>query len=213
MRWRNTEDSYGSIAIALHWLVAVTVPGLFALGLWMRGLGYYDRWYDIAPGFHKGIGILLFLTLCARLAWRLANPSPGPLPSLRPFERRAAVVVHGLLYILLFATMLCGYLIPTADGRPISVFGLFQVPAILTDRDLDALRSTLGAWLAQIRLPGAAAAVTALPRQEDVAGAAHLYLACSVIVLASVHALAALKHHYIDRDRTLMRMLGRPSRR
>ena len=209
MRWRNTEDSYGAVAIALHWLVAITVPGLFALGLWMRSLTYYDSWYDPAPYIHKSIGIMLLLTVIARLTWRIGGTVPRPLPTLTPFEHRSSGLVHGLLYVLLFAIMLSGYLISTADGRAIEVFGLFQVPATLTDVHLDALRAAVGQWLEQHGLHGAAAAVTGLPKQEDLAGAIHLYLAYTVIALASLHALAALKHHFIDRDRTLMRMLGR----
>jgi cytochrome b561 len=212
MHWRNTEDRYGAVSIGLHWLVAIAVVGLFALGLWMRSLTYYDSWYDPAPFVHKSIGVLLFLTLVARVAWRLANPVPQPLPSLTRFEHRAAALVHVLLYVLLFAIMLSGYLISTADGRPIEVFGLFQVPATLTDVDQDSWRATIGQWLGGLGLTKAAASVAALPKQEDLAGAVHLYLAYTVVALASFHALAALKHHFIDRDRTLMRMLGRPVR-
>jgi cytochrome b561 len=76
--------------------------------------------------------------------------------------------------------MLSGYLISTADGRGLEVFDWFSVPATLSGLD----------------------------RQEDIAGEVHLYLAWTVIVLAALHALAALKHHFIDRDPTLMRMLG-----
>jgi len=116
-----------------------------------------------------------------RLLWRLYSPPPSPLASHTPLERRAAHAVHLLLYGLLFALMLSGYLISTADGRGLEVFGLFTLPATLT----------------------------AIPRQEDVAGAVHLTLAWLLIGLAALHALAALKHHLFDRDRTLRRMLGR----
>lgn len=179
--WRNTEDSYGAVAIGIHWLMAMVIPGLFALGLWMVDLTYYDAWYKRAPEIHKGIGVLLFLALLFRVLWRTMNPRPHPEPSLSRFERIAASRTHIALYLLLFAVTLSGYLISTADGRPIDVFGLFQVPATLAG----------------------------IPNQADVTGQIHLILAISLVSLAGVHALAALKHHFIDRDRTLARMLGR----
>lgn len=177
---RNTSTEYGLIAITLHWLVALVVIGLFALGLWMTGLDYYDAWYKRGPDLHKSIGVLLFITVAFRLGWRLVNPVPRPERSHTPWERRLAGIAHALLYVLLFAVMSAGYLISTADGRSIAVFGLFSVPATLSG----------------------------LPGQEDIAGMIHEWLAYALIGLSSLHALAALKHHIIDRDRTLKRMFG-----
>ncbi|MEJ2455221.1 MAG: cytochrome b [Candidatus Thiodiazotropha sp.] len=181
MRLRNDTRSYGLVAVTLHWLVAMVVVGQFGLGLWMRTLGYYDPWYNLGPWWHKGIGVMLFVVLAARLIWRWSNPKPEHLPTHRPYERQGAAIAHGLLYLLLFAVMLSGYLISTADGRPLEVFDWFAIPATLSG----------------------------IEHQEDIAGEIHLYLAWSVIVLAALHALAALKHHFIDRDMTLKRMLGR----
>lgn len=177
---RNTTASYGWIAIVLHWLVAIAVIGLFALGLWMVELSYYDPWYRTAPDIHKGIGILLFLVMLGRLLWRLINPRPLPEPGMRRVERILASAAHGALYLLIFAVMLAGYLISTADGRAIDVFGLFSVPATLRG----------------------------IENQEDIAGEVHLVLAITLISIAGLHALAALKHHFWNRDRTLRRMLG-----
>ncbi|MGM0562867.1 MAG: cytochrome b [Pseudomonadota bacterium] len=178
MPLKNTRNAYGWIAIALHWLVAIAVIGLFALGLWMTGLSYYHEWYHPAPNIHKSIGILLFIALTVRLLWKLFNPAPQPEPTLKTWEVVASTAAHWGLYLLLFALMISGYLISTAKGDAISVFGLFNVPATLTGEG-----------------------------QADLAGEIHYWLAWSVIGLASVHALAALKHHFIDRDATLLRML------
>ncbi len=176
----RNRDRYTRVAIVLHWLVALAVPAMFVLGAWMVDLGYYDPWRKEAPEIHKAVGVLLFLVVLLRLAWRLVHRPPAPLATHAPWERRSAAVVHALLYVLLFATMFAGYLISTADGRPIEVFGWFSVPAL----------------------------VSHLPNQEDIAGEIHLWLAILLISLAAAHALAALKHHFVDHDGTLMRMLG-----
>lgn len=179
--WRNNQETYGWVAVGLHWLTAAVVAGLFALGLWMVDLGYYDPWYRKGPDLHKGIGILLLLAVLLRLLWRAISPPPDPETSHSTLEQRLSRAVHTLLYLLLLSVMAAGYLISTADGRPIDVFGLFTVPATLTG----------------------------LPNQADLAGEIHLVLAVMLIILACLHALAALKHHFIDHDRTLLRMLGR----
>ncbi len=181
MQWRNSEERYGLVAVVLHWLVAITVIGMFILGLWMTSLSLYDRWYVTAPYIHKSIGLLLFLVMIARLAWRLFNPRPAPLMTHTRFERIAAHLMHGMLYLLLFAVMIAGYLISSADGRAVESFGLFSIPST----------------------------ITSIPDQEDVAGEIHEVLAYILIALAILHAAAALKHHFIDRDNTLRRMFGR----
>lgn len=175
---RNTSNSYGLVSILLHWLVALMSLLLFGLGLWMVELDYYDAWYQRAPELHKGTGVLLLGVMLARLAWRRFNP----LPRLqgKALERRLAGLVHRCLYLLLFMVILSGYLISTADGRPIEVLGLFRLPATLSG----------------------------LEGQEDFAGMVHEILAVSMIGLSLLHALAALKHHFIDHDRTLLRMLS-----
>ncbi|MCU7932664.1 MAG: cytochrome b [Candidatus Thiodiazotropha sp. (ex Codakia rugifera)] len=180
MRLANDRENYGLIAMVLHWLVALVIFGLFGLGLWMRDLGYYDAWYQLGPWWHKGIGMLLFVVLVGRFIWRHFNQRPDHLPTHKPYERRVGLLVHSLLYLLMFAVMISGYLISTADGRPLEVFDWFSIPATISGID----------------------------GQEDIAGKVHLYLAWSIIVLSALHTLAALKHHFLDHDRTLKRMLG-----
>jgi cytochrome b561 len=177
MQWRNTESRFGWVAIGLHWLTALAVLGLFGLGLWMVELSYYDDWYRQAPALHKSVGILLFAGLVLRLIWRGLNPAPAPRG--KAWERRSAAVVHRLMLAGLLLLMVAGYLISTADGRPIAVFGVFEVPATLHGID----------------------------GQEDWAGWFHRWLAYGLMALVALHAGAALKHQFIDRDGTLRRML------
>lgn len=175
---RNTTTSYGFVSIGLHWLMAVAIFGMFALGLWMTTLTYYDRWYHDAPEIHKAIGVLLLLLLIGRLAWRLFNARPELVGAWR--EQVVALSVHRLHYVLMFTVLISGYLIPTAEGVGIDVFGLFTAPATFSfDK-----------------------------QQADWIGRTHWAAAWAMMGLAGLHAGAALKHHFIDNDATLLRMLG-----
>ena len=178
MTWRNSQHGYGLVSISLHWLVALVVAEQFVLGLWMVDLNYYHPWYQRAPAIHKAVGVLLFGVMLVRLLWRYSNPRPVAIGAAA--ERKAAAWMHGTLYLLLFTLMLSGYLISTADGRGIDVFGLFSLPATLSG----------------------------VENQEDIAGKVHQSLAFVLLALAVLHALAALKHHFLDHDGTLKRMLG-----
>tara|TARA_R110001592_G_scaffold63586_9_gene195034 strand:- start:1513 stop:2106 length:594 start_codon:yes stop_codon:yes gene_type:complete len=178
---KNTRSRYGWVSVGIHWLMAIVVIGMFALGIWMRQLSYYDPWYQDGPTIHKSIGVLLFILLLARIGWRSINIRPNDDPILKKWERTTAHLTHFAMYGLMLMLMTAGYLISTADGRQIEVFNLFSVPAT----------------------------VQGIENQEDIAGEIHEILAWTLILLAGVHALAALKHHFINRDSTLLKMLGR----
>lgn len=178
---RNTTQNYGWIARGLHWLVAATVLGMFGLGLWMRGLDYYDPWYQPAPELHISIGLLLMGAMVLRVVWKATNPKPAPIGDNR-IEQKLASLAHVGLYIVLFALMITGYLYATAEGRPAGIFGVIQVPAV----------------------PGSAIV-------KGYIGWVHEYLAYMIMALTGLHTAAALKHHFIDRDNTLRRMMrGNP---
>lgn len=178
---KNTEQSYGIVSILLHWLMAIAIIGTFILGLWMVELDYYSEWYKSAPDFHRSIGIFIFIVLIFRFIWRLINVVPKAEPNLKKWEVKSSHFVHFLIYLLVVVIVITGYLISTADGRSVDVFGLFEVPAT----------------------------ITSITDQADRAGDLHYYLGVFLMVLASIHALAALKHHFIDKDKTLSRMLGK----
>lgn len=178
MKAINSTVSYGWVAVGLHWLMAPAIVAMFILGVWMRTLGYYDHWYHTAPEIHKSAGMLLFAVLLFRFSWRLANRHPDLLG--RPWENILARMAHGGQYLLLFMVMITGYLIPTAEGVGIDVFGWFTVPATFTFSKA----------------------------QADFIGLLHKYSAWALILLAGLHAAAALKHHFVDRDTTLLRILG-----
>ncbi|WP_338884868.1 MULTISPECIES: cytochrome b [Xenorhabdus] len=180
MPLKNTAISFGHISIFIHWLVAFSVYGMFALGLWMVTLSYYDNWYHRAPELHKSIGSLLFIVMIIRVMWRFISPPPKPLASYSLFIRISSQLMQLTLYIALFGILFSGYLISTADGQSIRIFDWFEIPATLTEQGI----------------------------QADTAGVIHLYLAWIVVVLSLLHGLTALKHHFIDRDITLKRIFG-----
>lgn len=179
MQFRNSSRRFGLVSASLHWLVAVAVFGLFGLGYYMVGLSYYDDWYRLAPHIHRSIGVLLFAVVALRLLWRMLDVAPAPLNTHSRAEVVSARLVHWTLYLLMLTAMVSGYLISTADGSDIRVFDWFRVPSVTG------------------RISG----------MEDTAGDVHYWVTWALVVLAVLHGLAAIKHHLIDRDDTLRRML------
>ncbi|WP_027856038.1 cytochrome b [Marinobacterium jannaschii] len=175
----NDRNSYGWGLISIHWIMALAIIGLYPLGLYIDSLTYYDPEYRTVPHWHKSIGILVLMLLTIRIIWRTGNKPPAELPQ-PAILTLATKAVHNLLYILMLGVLVSGYMISTADGRPIAVFNWFEIPA------LPAL----------------------IDNQEDVAGAIHYWIATALVSLAALHALAALKHHFIDKDETLKRIFG-----
>lgn len=175
---RNTDTAYGWISISLHWLMALLVFSLFGLGLYMVDLSYYDSWYKGSLDLHKSVGLVVMGLLLARVGWRWFSLAPQALPG-PAWEQRAGQWMHAGLYLVMLLLVCSGYLISTADGRGIAFFSLLELPAL--------------PWR--------------IENQEDLAGKVHAFLAWSLMAMACLHALAALKHQLIDRDNGLLRML------
>jgi cytochrome b561 len=178
MEFKNTENSFGLVAITFHWVSAVFAIGLFTSGLWMTSLTYASGWYHTAPEFHKAGGIIFAAIILGRLAWKGINASPVEIG--RKWEAAAAKTVHVVLYLLLASLFVSGYLIATGGGSSIRVFGIFDLPSVIR-----------------------------IGKQTSLAGTVHLWSALALAAMTTLHAAAAIKHHFLDRDRVLIRMLGR----
>lgn len=175
---------YTGTAIALHWLMAALILGTFAVGLYMHDLPLSPAKLRIYS-WHKWAGVTAFLLVLARLAWRAGHPPPALPATVPPWQRRAAHAGHALLYLLMIAVPLTGWLMSSAKGFQTVYFGVLPIPDLLgKDREL-------GKQLEEV----------------------HESLNYAMIALVAGHALAALKHHFIDRDDVLLRMRPRFGRR
>jgi cytochrome b561 len=172
----DNSSRYGLVSQALHWGMAAGIIAVFALGWWMVRLDYYDYYYTRAPSLHRSTGMFILFALLVRIAWRLTNIKPVRA-DLTAFELNASRLVHLAFYPLLIGLMLSGYLISTADGRPIDVFGWLDVPAIIQNKSL-----------------------------ADAAGPLHRWIAYAVMMLTAIHATAAIKHAFARHKQRLARM-------
>ncbi len=173
----NTRDSYGLIARILHWLVFLLVAGMLIGGFSLSFLPS-NGIKSFVISMHKSIGFTILVLMIARLSWRLNNPQPRFLGDSLVLNY-AAHVLHIVLYILLFLQPLVGILMSQSYGYPVSVFGLLELPPIIWESQL------LANFFSKV----------------------HTVIGVLLTVSIFIHAAAALKHHYIDRNRILIRML------
>ncbi|MDX1512150.1 MAG: cytochrome b [Gammaproteobacteria bacterium] len=176
--FRSSESRYGIVTRLLHWLVALLIIGLIGLGWWMVDLSYYDKWYNRSLDLHKALGMLVLLLAMIKIGWVAFDGKPGFPESMKRWERIAATAAHHTFYLLMILIPVTGYVISTSAGDGISVFGWFEIPAIMPAGD----------------------------KLRDLAIELHYWLAYGAAVLVLMHAAAALKHQFIDRDGTLRRM-------
>jgi cytochrome b561 len=177
MQITNTENRFGIVAIFLHWVMAILIIGLLALGLYMVELPISYQKLKLY-GWHKEYGLLALMLVIVRLIWRITNTTPSL--SLPLLEKIAARSMHWAFYIFMFAMPITGWLITSAAGLPASFFGLFVLPNLVSpNEELRILFEEIHEWLG--------------------------YALIAAIVL---HASAALKHHFINKDDILRRMLS-----
>jgi cytochrome b561 len=182
MSWRNTPERYGRLSIALHWLMVAQLAGVYAC------INLYE-WFPkgSAPRaeiktWHFMLGLSVLAVVVLRLAARWSGVTPSPLPGTPPWQRRLASLTHAALYVLLVGMPVLGWLALSADGKPVPFFGAILPPLTSPDQAL-------------------------AHRLEDIHGS----FGVIGYYLIGLHAAAALFHHYVRRDGTLLRML--PARR
>jgi cytochrome b561 len=178
MNLRNTETGYGAVARALHWWMALIMIGLIGLGLYMTELPDGDPKWRLYD-LHKSLGALIFVLALARIAWRRNTPPPPMPATMNARDRIAAHAGHMLLYVAMFALPITGYLDSSLGGYHLNVFGLFDVPLLFTKNEALA----------------------------EVVVSAHSIIGYGLALLVAAHVGAALKHHIVDKDTVLTRML------
>lgn len=178
MQWKTTTETWGSVARFLHWTIAVLVISMLIVGYWMT---------DLAPSadkmriysWHKSVGITILILTSLRLCWRMFDPRPADPPGFGPVAARVSRFVHSAFYILLIAMPLSGWLYNSASNFPLRWFGWIKIPA-LTAAD---------------------------PKLKSLANESHEILSYVILALLLVHVAGAFKHHWLDRDTVLRRML------
>ena len=184
MPLRSTEQSWGALLRAFHWLVAVLILAQGAIGLSMVQMGLTPAKVRVFA-LHKSIGLTILALVLLRLAWRLAQRAPREVP-MPAWQRAAARLSHFLLYVLILALPFSGWLFNSAANFPLEWFGLFHVPSLT--RGLD-------------------------PVLKAFALRAHVVLFWVLVAVVAIHVAAALWHHYRQRDDVLRRMLPSPRKR
>jgi cytochrome b561 len=178
MSWKNTEQRYGNVSIALHWLMLVLMIGVYAC-IELKGnfpKGSEPR--ELLKQWHFMLGLSVFALVWLRLLARLIAPTPKIVPAIPAWQAMPAKLMHLALYGLMIGAPLAGWLILSASGKPIPFFGLELPPLIAENKPLAGQIKEL----------------------HELAGTAGYWL-------IGLHAVAGLFHHYVSRDNTLTRML------
>ena|SRR6056297_889539 len=174
----NTPTAYGSVAQALHWLVAAGIGAQF---VWAWRIDEADsiRAQFTLVNQHKSIGMTVLALVIIRLLWRAFNRPPPFPPGMSAWEKFAATAAHWSLYALILAMPVSGWIYTSAAGFGPAFFGLVDIPALVDQSE----------------------------RLEKLFGEVHEWLAICIAALVSIHVLAALRHQFVLKDGLLRRML------
>jgi cytochrome b561 len=177
MPLRNTTRSWGSVSKTLHWIIVLLIINQWVIAQRAEDLTGFQKFTTL--NWHKWFGITILMLAVIRLAWRLVNPVPDLTAETKPWERILAKVSHFLLYLLIFAMPLSGWMMSSAKAYGVSWFNLFQLPNLVGKDD----------------------------RLYELLHDVHETLFAALLTVAVLHVAGALKHHFIDRNDVLKRML------
>jgi cytochrome b561 len=170
--------SWSAVAKFLHWLVALLILVQFVLG-WMATTWRLSPTKLNLFVWHKSTGMVVLALVVVRLLWRLSHPAPALPAGMPPWERVAAHLSHALLYVVMIAMPITGWIVSSAAGVPFSIYWRIPLPVIVPPDK----------------------------HTEDVAAIVHFSLGIALLALLVLHVGAALRHHFVKRDDVLTRML------
>jgi len=180
MNIKNTTNDYGVIAKLFHWSMALMMMGLLLAGVYMVGLENSPFKFQVY-GLHKSFGIIVLAMVIGRIIWKHINTKPASLNTHQKWEKALSKITHVLLYLGMIGMPLTGWLMSSAGGYPVKVFG-FALPSLIEKNP------EIGKFMNQ----------------------SHMIFGYMIIIAIILHAMGAFKHHFIDRDNTLKRMTAKP---
>lgn len=178
MSEQNETKSFNAPARAFHWIAGILMIVATLLALYMMDMDDSPFKFELY-GIHKSIGIIVLVLFLPRILWRLKSGHPGKIPTHKGWEKLASNIVSWSLYALMLGLPLSGWLMSSAGGYPISIFGLIDVPALVEkNKEIGGL-----------------------------AHSAHELMGDALQILILLHIAGTLKHVFVDKDLTLYRML------
>ena len=176
---RNTNEKYGKVAIILHWLMALMVIALVFIGFNLDDIEKPLKFTII--GLHKATGTLVLILALFRWYWMISNESPAPVESMSKAEIGISHATKWILMLALIGMPLSGIIMSMFAGHSIDIYGLFEISPML-EKNIDTAKAF---------------------------GSLHELGGYAISIVIALHILAALKHHFINKDNVLKRMLGR----
>ena len=174
----NTEQSYGLVSRLLHWAMALVIIGMLSTGFLLERIEFGPTKLQII-GLHKSFGVVILTLVVFRIAWHVLGKYPKSLPTHKVVEKFLAKAAHILLYVCMICMPLSGWLMSSSAGYPVSFFGLFDLPNLVEkNREFAGLM-----------------------------GQVHGAFAWGLVAVLGLHVLGGLKHHFVDKDSTLARMV------